>query len=207
MRFDELEKKLNEMIEGNKELQSASRFNSKDNLKKWLKDTIKEIVGEELIRKDWEDKGDKFDITYDYNGRYNCVDIKYKGYQVAEVTYKYTYTSGYSGIWSRYTSYGIKSVKVNVACICENSKDFESAKEEVRKRDEKNIKDHNEYVEKNIKRSKELNDKLKEIGMSIEDIEKEIGELKYFYRNINWEEKRRFSKEVLGKEDNSYYWW
>ena len=202
MRFDEMIKKLNEKIV--KEGKTGSKsFGNKDDLKRWLCGSIREIVGKELMKQDWNDENDKFSVDYSIDGRENYVTIKYEGAYVGEVKFKYTYYTEYQICWT-YTRYGIKSVSFEKGRNAE-SDNFKDCKDEMIKYIAEQDKDHKEYVEKKLKECKKFVDKLESCGMSFKEIEKKISELKYVYRNFDWEEKEKINEIIgIGKDD---YWY
>lgn len=179
MKFEELERRLNEEINNDKSLQDPRKFNGKDALKNWIIEKVKEIVDKDLIRQDWDDKNNKFQIKNTYNGKDNYLDIVYKDYCIGEIAFKYTYVSSSSDYgWWRNTYYGLKSIEVNIYSSIK-SDNFADCKEEMRRRENNDNSAQRRKKQKNIKEIKEFLDKNNCIANDLIDILAKIKELDY----------------------------
>ena len=103
MKFEELEKLLNEEIENSKELKDSRHFDDKQDLKRWLAKRIKEIITEKIGKKylsqSYEDRNTKLVVDYPWSGKENYVLIKLNDYTIATINFKFTYSTSYEHWW------------------------------------------------------------------------------------------------------------
>lgn len=163
MKFKDLETKLNEIIQKEGAYKSST-FGSKSDLKDWLEDKIKEIVGTKYMAKDWEDKG-KYRVNLTYSGNQNYIYISKSDYNVLRIDFKFTRES-HSVHWWTETTYGIKSVDVG-NCYDIDSDNFKDCVVEI---ENKKIEDANYRKEKRQEKHDKVKRFMKKHNTTLDDI-------------------------------------
>lgn len=199
MSFKELVEKLNQII-NEKHLDNPHTFDNKRDLKDWIENSIKEIIGKDMFydyTSDDEEQDEKFKIITPYSAKQNYVQIRYLDDYVCSINYKYTITSHYT-MWRTESDYGIKSVELEMRYDIEEDSTFEEAKEQIKKDIKQDEIDTLKYREK---KHKEIEKFMNKHNITIDELLEGYDLFKY----IDYEEHDRYEKDFnKGKEANWY---
>lgn len=196
MRFDELEKKLNEAVK-NEGKEDSKSFDGKGALKTWIIKKTTELVGYNYIQLNWQEK-DKYELYDTYNGNDNFVEIKYMGKIVAKINFKFTRTSEYRH-WYTYTSYGIKSITVERFADWLSGNSFEDCIDEVKQRIIQEQKAHRDYQNSRHEQIKVFIEEHNNITLQ------EVLDIVKLLKGVESSEQKRYEQEFNNGEE--FRWW
>lgn len=190
----ELEKTLNLLIDADG-VNDPCTFENKDAIKRWIELKIREIVGTDLIG-NWDEKNSKYEIIRPWSGKDNYIELRYLGYWICTINFKYSRNSHYEH-WYTVTTYGIKSIEFEIKDELKD-KTFEEAKQEIIKIKREDTIAHKKYLQKKHDEIKEFLDKT---NLTIDELVEGYSLLK----SVDYDDRKKYEEEFNnGKAANWY---